>query len=119
MTIFSADQVQASTSLQSHLRSLLPLYSHIFLDVPESGAQLLRSSTPSTMKRSKLLTYLPPSLSSRSDGDYIMEMLGSKKKKPLGPEISKLRAIKSDSEREVMRSAADISATAHTKVCEA
>ena len=53
---------------------------------------------------------------SRGDYDSLLESLSSSKRKPLAPEVGRLRAVKSKWEQAVMRQAADISARAHNKV---
>lgn len=45
-----------------------------------------------------------------------MDSLVSSKRKPLSPEVGRLRSIKSKVEQNIMRQAADISARAHNKV---
>ena len=53
---------------------------------------------------------------SRLEVDSIVDSLSSTKRRNLAPEVAKLRSIKSEAEQGVMRTAADISARAHTKV---
>lgn len=48
--------------------------------------------------------------------DAVLESLSANKLKPLAPEVAQLRAIKSEAEQHIMRSAADISGHAHAKV---
>lgn len=45
-----------------------------------------------------------------------MDSLVSSKRKPLSPEVGRLRSVKSKVEQDIMRQAADISARAHNKV---
>src|ERR1700722_8477925 len=111
-TVFSADQALSTSELPSYLRKLFQRYSHLFMDIPESTSTTLLEAPLST-KRATLLKYLPP-YNFRTE--TICEMLGSTKRKPLAPEVSKLRTIKSESEQNIMRVAADISAKAHAKV---
>lgn len=46
----------------------------------------------------------------------LVDSLSSSGRKPLAPEVARLRAIKSEAEQEVMRAAADISGRSHAKV---
>lgn len=48
--------------------------------------------------------------------DLLVDFLPSGRRRPLAPEVAKLRRIKGKAEIELMRKAADISATAHAKV---
>ncbi|KAL1704432.1 peptidase M24, structural domain-containing protein [Schizophyllum commune] len=90
--IFGADDARSIDHFSDHLRSLTPLYSNIYTD-PDSFSQRRGRSRG-------VLKYLTPANSTT---------------KPLGPEVARLRAIKSDAEVRVMRAAADISARAHAK----
>jgi intermediate cleaving peptidase 55 len=63
-----------------------------------------------------MLNYLTPSFQSKNEYDNIAEMLSGSRRRPLGPELFKLRAIKSEAEKHVMRRAADISAEGHVQV---
>lgn len=47
----------------------------------------------------------------------VIDKAAPAKLRSLSPEVAKLRAIKSKSEQELMRTAADISGNAHAKVC--
>lgn len=53
---------------------------------------------------------------SSQEHDTLLESLSGQKRRPLAPEVGRLRAIKSEAEQKVMRAAADISSHAHTKV---
>jgi len=52
----------------------------------------------------------------QTDLDLLVEFIPSSRRRRLAPEVAKLRRIKSKAEIELMRKAADISATAHAKV---
>jgi intermediate cleaving peptidase 55 len=97
------------------LRGAFPLYTNVYIDAPEISSSVLLPSPPLGSK-ANLLKYLPSKLSSRDDTGYVLELLASKKRKPLCLEVGKLRAIKSEHEQKVMRAAANISSKAHTKV---
>lgn len=88
----------------------MTLYSHVYVDVPPTHTRRgPRGTTKSIMK------YLSPPVAARSEYDAIVDSLTTKRK-PLAPEVGKLRAFKSDAEQRVMRAAADISGRAHAKV---
>jgi Xaa-Pro aminopeptidase len=48
----------------------------------------------------------------------MLDSLSSSRRKPLAPEVFRLRMIKSECEQRLMRRAADVSAHAHAKVGE-
>ncbi|KAJ3783587.1 peptidase M24 [Lentinula aff. detonsa] len=104
--IFQVDDARHIDDLLAHLRSVIPRYSNVYFDLPPSRT---RRSTKGTTK--SLLKYL----SGRSESDVVIESLGKARPKPLAPEIGRLRAIKSPSEQNLMKSAADISGRAHAK----
>ncbi|KAM6495511.1 peptidase M24 [Amanita muscaria] len=114
LSIFRADEVQHISLFSSHLKSLLPTFSNIFVDTPESqrhGQFLRRSATSKS-----LLKYLTSSRDSdNSDCSQVISSIRSSRRKPLSPEVAQLRAIKSPAEQKVMRTAADISGRAHAK----
>lgn len=88
----------------------MTFYSHVYVDVPPTHTRRgPRGTTKSVMK------YLSPPVAPRSEYDAIVDSLTTKRK-PLAPEVGKLRAFKSDAEQGVMRAAADISGRAHAKV---
>jgi intermediate cleaving peptidase 55 len=105
-TVFSADHVLITSELENHVCSLVPLYCHIYVDVPELSSLLSPSS--SSLQWAGCLR---SSLFNR-----ILKLLGSRKRRSLAAEVGRLRAVKTESEQKVMRAAADISAKAHTKV---
>ncbi|KAG5639346.1 hypothetical protein H0H81_004067 [Sphagnurus paluster] len=84
-------------------------YNHVYVDVPPTHT---RRGPRATSK--SVLKYLAPPSEARSDYDVIVDSLTTKRK-PLAPEVARLRAIKSAAEQRVMRTAADISGRAHAK----
>lgn len=110
-TVFKANAALPITSFPSYLKSLTSLSSHVYLDIPPSAT--LRGSRP---RPKSILKYLSNTIPARTEYDMIIESLSGTKRKPLAPELGKLRAIKSTWEQAVMRAAADISGTAHAKV---
>jgi intermediate cleaving peptidase 55 len=109
--LFKANSALPITSFPSHLKSLTSLSSHVYLDLPASATPRSARSRPKS-----ILDYLSNSLPARREYDIIVDTLSGSKRKPLAPEVSKLRAIKSNFEQDVMRATADISGTAHAKV---
>lgn len=106
--IFNADDTLSIDLFGSHLKSLLPYFSNVYVDLP------LTSTESSFRKRPRsMLNFL--SGSSPTERDVIMGSISSSAR-PLAPQLAKWRAIKSKAEQKVMRHAADISAHAHTKV---
>ncbi|KAG6829801.1 hypothetical protein H0H87_010142 [Tephrocybe sp. NHM501043] len=107
--IFRADDAQLIDNFSSHLKSATTLHTHVYVDVPPTHTRRgPRATTKSVLK------YLSPPAEARSDYDIIVDSL-SKKRRPLAPEVARLRAIKSNAEQRVMRAAADISGRAHAK----
>ncbi|TFK64905.1 peptidase M24 [Pluteus cervinus] len=108
-TIFRADDALPIDSFATYLKSVTSNCSTIFVDLPPTHTRRgPRGTTKSIMK------YLSAH-SSRSDHDAVIDALSSSKRKPLAPEVGRLRTIKSIAERDVMRAAADISGRAHAK----
>ncbi|KAF9004696.1 peptidase M24 [Cyathus striatus] len=107
-SIFRADAALPTPSFSSHLRSLLSQYTHIYLDLPNNPI-----SSPRRHPGKSLLKYL--STPERTEFDVVLEGITGSKRRQLAPEVAKLRAIKSEAEICVMRSAADVSARAHAK----
>ena len=60
----------------------------------------------------------PDGFNSKTDYESLVDSISSTKRKPLAPEVSKLRAFKSEVEQKLMRAAGDISGRAHAKVTE-
>ncbi|KAI0959231.1 hypothetical protein AcW1_004114 [Taiwanofungus camphoratus] len=110
---FRADDAQPISEFPSALRSLAPAFDHLYMNIPQSSFPLSKRGRPSSPK--SLLKYLSPPGMSRTDYDGLLDSLSSAKRKPLSPEVGRLRAIKSEAEQRVMHTAADISARAHTK----
>ncbi|KAG9317064.1 peptidase M24 [Chiua virens] len=103
LSIFKADDARSIQSLPSQLKSLTSLYSNIYIDVPNS------SSKRSPRSAKSLLRYLSPPIHPRSEYETVVESLSASRRRDLAPHIAKLRAIKSEREQQVMRTAADIS----------
>jgi len=85
---------------------MLYRYSHVYLD----------SAFTTVRKRKSLFKYLENENPPLTDLDLCVEFLPSSKRRPLAPEVARLRRVKSKAEIELMKTAADISATAHAKV---
>ncbi|KAK7471233.1 aminopeptidase [Stygiomarasmius scandens] len=117
--IFSADDARHIDHFPSHLRAALFNYSNIYVDMPPSRTR--RGYKSASAKN--LLKYLSLGLGSDEGGakeafsetESIIEGINKARRKALAPEISRLRAIKSEREQGVMRAAADISGRAHAK----
>jgi len=105
--IFNADDVFSIDQLASSLKSIIGYYSNVFVDVPSGSIRKRGRSTTKSLLRF---------LSSSSEFDSIVEALLSSRRKPLAPEVARLRAVKSPCEQRIMRAAADISGSAHAKV---
>ncbi|KAI0637633.1 peptidase M24, structural domain-containing protein [Trametes polyzona] len=107
---FGADEAEPISAFPSVLKSLAASASYVYLDIP-TYSKRARASSPRS-----LLKYLSPSGGlSRGEYDSLVDSLSSSKRKPLSPEVGRLRAVKSKVEQRVMRQAADISARAHNK----
>ncbi|KAH7912445.1 peptidase M24 [Hygrophoropsis aurantiaca] len=107
--IFKADNALSIKDFPSQLKSLISLYSNVYVDVPQ------HSSRKGSRSSRSLLNYLSPAVGVRSEYETVVESLSSSRRKPLAPLMSKQRSIKSEHEQQVMRAAADISGHAHTK----
>ncbi|RDB15460.1 Intermediate cleaving peptidase 55 [Hypsizygus marmoreus] len=109
-TIFRADDARPIDNFSSHLKSAMAAHTQVYVDVPHSHTRRgPRASSKSILK------YLSPPSDARSEYDFIVDSLSSAKRKPLAPQVAKLRAIKSGAEQGVMRAAADISGRVHAK----
>ncbi|KAI8984931.1 peptidase M24, structural domain-containing protein [Trametes punicea] len=107
---FRADEAEPISAFPSTLKCLATSASHVYLDIPNYSKRT-RATTPKSW-----LKYLSSSGGlSRGEYDSLVDSLSSSKRKPLSPEVARLRAIKSEVEQRVMRQAADISALAHNK----
>ncbi|KAH6915471.1 peptidase M24 [Coprinopsis sp. MPI-PUGE-AT-0042] len=105
-TIFGADNAVPITSFASQLRSILSQRSHVYVDIPNSTTSR-RSTT------ANLLKYLTASV--KGTLDSIADAIPSSKRVSLGPEVAKLRHVKSEAEQAIMHQAATISGRAHAK----
>jgi intermediate cleaving peptidase 55 len=116
-SIFRADDVRHISFFSSHLKSLLPSFSHVFVDEPDTQrySRLPRRSSAAIAK--SILKHLSSSSEPDASGcEYILSTISGSKRKPLAPEIARLRVIKSPAEQKVMRAAGDISGRALAKV---
>ncbi|TFK56263.1 peptidase M24 [Heliocybe sulcata] len=116
---FRADEALHISSFPSMLKSLLRLYSHVYVDLPPPPPPSRRrssslTSTPVAASKA-LLKYLAPGLGPKSELESVVEGISGSKRQPLAQEVAKLRSVKSSWEQGVMREAADISARAHAK----
>ncbi|EIN10128.1 hypothetical protein PUNSTDRAFT_64678 [Punctularia strigosozonata HHB-11173 SS5] len=104
---FAADDARPISVFASHLKGLLPLFDEVYIDLPSNRKFSGANNTKS------LLKFLTP----RSEVDPLSEIpvLSSSRRKPLAPEVARLRAIKSESEVRIMRKAGAISGQAHAK----
>ncbi|KAG6896860.1 hypothetical protein C0992_005607 [Termitomyces sp. T32_za158] len=105
--IFRADDARTIDDFPSHLKSATAMHSHVYIDIPSTHT---RQGPRATGK--SILKDLSPTVKARIDSDALVD---SKKRRPLTPEVARLRAIKSSAEQRVMRTAADISGRAHAK----
>jgi len=106
--IFQADDTLSIDKFGSHLKSLLSTASLVYVDLPNPPPKTTRK------KPRSLLKYL--SGPSPTEQDDIIDSISGSMRRPLAPQIGKLRSIKSKAEQQVMRQAADISGRAHAKV---
>jgi len=109
LNIFKADDALTIKDFPAQLRSLISLYSNVYIDLPQSPRKNVRSTK-------SLLRYLSPPVKPRSEYETVVESLSSSRRKPLAPLIAQLRAFKSVCEQQVMRTAADISGRSLAKV---
>ncbi|KIJ19786.1 hypothetical protein PAXINDRAFT_107213, partial [Paxillus involutus ATCC 200175] len=109
LSIFKADDAMSIEGFPSQLKSLVSLYSNIYIDIPGSTSR----RSPRTAK--SLLRYLSSPVQPKSDYESVVESLSSSRRHPLAPLVAKLRTFKSEREQQVMRAAADISGRAHAK----
>ena len=108
-SLFSADSALPITDFGSQLKSLLFMYSHIYVDLPPS-----HSSSSSRRNLKSIFKYFTSP--ARAEYDPILESISSPRRHPLAPELASLRAVKSAAEQKVMHAAATISGRAHAKV---
>jgi len=110
-SIFNADEARSIEHFPSHLKSVLGFCSHVYIDFPRTYTRSgIRSAARSVLRN------LSSPLPARSEYDSTVESLENSRRKPLAPEIARLRAIKSECEQRIMRKAADISSLSHAKV---
>ncbi|TFK22199.1 peptidase M24 [Coprinopsis marcescibilis] len=105
-TSFGADNAVPISSFSGQLKSILSLYSNVYVDVP--GESPRRTSTTKS-----ILKYLTTSI--RGEKDSVIEAIPSSRRQALAPEVAKLRAVKSEAEQSLMHQAATISGRAHAK----
>lgn len=108
--LFRTDDARPIDQFSAHLKSIIPSYSKIYVDVPPTHT---RRGPRSTTK--SILKFLSPPAVPRSEYDILVDSVTAKRQ-PLAPEVAKLREFKSKAEQRVMRAAADISGRAHAKV---
>ena len=108
--LFGTDDARSIDQFSNHLKSIIPSYSKIYVDISQTHT---RRGPRSTTK--SILKYLSPPAAPRSEYDILVDSITAKRQ-PLAPEVAKLRAFKSEAEQRVMRAAADISGRAHAKV---
>ncbi|KDR74526.1 hypothetical protein GALMADRAFT_227592 [Galerina marginata CBS 339.88] len=106
-TLFRADDTMLIDNFGSHLKSLLPTSSHVYVDLPNPIPKAARK------KPKSLLKYLAGP--SETEHDNLIESISGSMRRPLSPQMGKLRSIKSKAEQSAMRAAADMSARAHAK----
>lgn len=107
--LFRTDDARPIDQFSAHLKSIIPSYSKIYVDVPPTHT---RRGPRSTTK--SILKFLSPPAVPRSEYDILVDSVTAKRQ-PLAPEVAKLREFKSKAEQRVMRAAADISGRAHAK----
>ncbi|THV00547.1 peptidase M24 [Dendrothele bispora CBS 962.96] len=128
-SLFSSDDARPIDHFPSHLRASLFNYTNIYVDMPPSRTR--RGYRSPTTK--SLLRYLNLGLGGGEGGggggggngggtrgvfaetDSIIEGINRARRMPLAPEISRLRAVKSEREQNVMKQAAEMSGRAHAK----
>ncbi|KAN0063967.1 aminopeptidase [Thecaphora frezii] len=125
--VFGADEAHDMdpTTLLTHLKQMLPGYTHIYVDSPTQPSVPRRSSGSRTSTAAtNVLNYLsPPSttgfdlFSKKSDFDHVARLLGDPRRcHALSREVERLRFKKSANELRVMRRAGRISGEAMAEV---
>ncbi|KAF4615968.1 hypothetical protein D9613_011493 [Agrocybe pediades] len=109
--IFQADDTLPIENFGSHVKSLLSSASLVYVDLPNPAPWNPKTSYK---KPRSLLKYL--SGSSSTEQEDVVDSISGSMRRPLAPQMGKLRSIKSKAEQRVMRQAADISGRAHAKV---
>ncbi|KAE8232956.1 hypothetical protein CF326_g2010 [Tilletia indica] len=122
--IFGADEAieMDPTALLSHLKQILPEYTHIYVEPPNAPTNP-RTSSASRSKPNIINFLSPPSptgydvFPKKSDFENVVKLLGDTKRcHSLAREVEFFRARKSPAEVRAMRRAADVSATAMIRV---
>jgi intermediate cleaving peptidase 55 len=106
--LFAADDALPISSIGTYLKSLTLYASNVYVDLLDSPAKPLKKNA------SSLLKYLTGS--EAFEKDPLFEIISSSQRRPLAPQLGKLRAIKSKAEQKAMHGAATISGRAHAKV---
>ncbi|KAE8192884.1 hypothetical protein CF328_g5217 [Tilletia controversa] len=122
--IFGADEAleMDPSTLLSHLKQILPQYTHIYVE-PPNGPTNPRTSSASRSKPN-IINFLSPVsptgydiFSKKSDFEGVVKLLGDTKRcHSLAREVEWFRARKSPAEVRAMRRAADVSAAAMMRV---
>lgn len=90
------------------MKLLVPHASQVYVDVPANSIKSMRRKSLSFLQRL--------SQAVASDNDELIDSISNSLRRPLAPQLGKLRSIKSKAEQRVMKAAADISGRAHAKV---
>lgn len=102
--MFAVDEAHSIETLPAHLASLLPLFSHVYIDIPKRVSPHSRS-LQQNVSDAALFNF-----------DDALSKVSLSKVRPLYKEVNHLRKFKSAAEIGLMRRAADISANAHAMV---
>ena len=107
--LLQADETEDIANFSSHLKSISPTSSFVYVDLPSSKT------------KKKGTTGILDYLTKRSQNELEKQLgpLASQTTRPLAPAVGKLRMIKSEVEQAVMKAAGGISGRAHAKVREA
>ncbi|KAK0537042.1 aminopeptidase [Tilletia horrida] len=122
--IFGADEAleMDPTSLLSHLKQILPQYTHIYVEPPNAPTN--PRTTSASRSKPNILNFLaPPSptgydvFPKKSDFEAVVKLLGDTRRcHSLAREVERFRVRKSPAEIRAMRRAADVSAAAMVRV---
>jgi hypothetical protein len=116
---FRADDARPISAFFDTLKTTLPDVDHVYIDLPPGTTSSRRPKfdLSSPLDKSKLLLeYVTGPKASKGEYEKLVADINNSKRKPLAPELGRLRAIKSVNEQNVMRQASDISGRAHAKV---
>jgi intermediate cleaving peptidase 55 len=105
--LFGVDDSMDVLRLGHYLKSVSASYDNIYVDIP---------GISSTRRRS-LMERLSSAYPAKSEVDSMLKGIPPFKIKPLAPSIHRLRKIKSEAEIKLIRNAANVSGSAHSKVC--